>query len=243
MSRPISIIVPTLNEQHYLPLLLDSIIRQKYAGEFEVLVVDGESADQTVRAAESYRQKLPQLRIVRSRRGKSGQLNRGVVEAHYDSLIFLDADTVLAAGAMSRMARQFARGGDFVALPLILPRDGKLIDFASTVLAYSYFELVRWAWPITSGMCIMTTRRNHDRVGGFNQLAVVAEDIDYGLRSVRTGAKYRLPLSVVVWASTRRFGRTGRIKLGLMWLRWHWRVVRRGPITDASEYDYRYGEF
>ena len=42
-----SIIIPTLNEEKYLPLLLSDLEHQLFT-DFEVIVVDGKSADKTV---------------------------------------------------------------------------------------------------------------------------------------------------------------------------------------------------
>jgi glycosyltransferase involved in cell wall biosynthesis len=54
-----SVIMPTLNEASRLPLVLDSIARQRYPREcIEVLVADGGSTDETVAIAESFGAKV-----------------------------------------------------------------------------------------------------------------------------------------------------------------------------------------
>jgi glycosyltransferase involved in cell wall biosynthesis len=46
--KDLSIIIPTLNEEEYLPALLESIFNQEYNYNFEVIIVDGHSDDKTL---------------------------------------------------------------------------------------------------------------------------------------------------------------------------------------------------
>ncbi len=48
-----SIIIPTLNEEKYLPLLLSDLNKQKEKN-FEVIIVDGSSIDNTKKEAEKF---------------------------------------------------------------------------------------------------------------------------------------------------------------------------------------------
>ena len=54
MSIPkISIIIPTLNEEDYLSLLLESIKQQNFK-DYEIIVVDASSTDDTLKIAQNY---------------------------------------------------------------------------------------------------------------------------------------------------------------------------------------------
>src|SRR5689334_11198275 len=87
-----SIIVPTLNEEQYLPRLLTSIRRQRYK-QYEVILVDGKSTDKTIAIAQSFRTLLPKLTIVRSEKQQVGyQRNLGAKRAAGAYFVFLDAD-------------------------------------------------------------------------------------------------------------------------------------------------------
>jgi glycosyltransferase involved in cell wall biosynthesis len=241
-TQSISIIIPALNEEHYLPRLLDSIAKQSFEGEMEVIVVDGGSEDKTLEKAHSYSDTVSGLKIVKTTRGIAHQRNYGATKATSSNLVFLDADTELPAGAIQKLASKFNYRGDFVAIPVLLPYDGKTIDMVAGMFAYLYFMLVRFTAPIISGMCIVTTKTNHERIGGFNEAALYAEDIDYGLRSVRQGAKYRIFFGVLVRASARRLDHYGRWRLGITWLRWHHQTAKHGAIT-SSEDEYSFGDW
>lgn len=83
----ISIIIPTLNEKTTLGHLLTSL--QEYPG-LEIIVVDGESKDQTLEIAEYYG-----VKAVSSRPGRGIQQNLGADIASGNTLLFLHSDTLL----------------------------------------------------------------------------------------------------------------------------------------------------
>jgi glycosyltransferase involved in cell wall biosynthesis len=96
MSKPFfSIIIPTLNEERYLPLLLQDLVKQSFR-DFEVIIVDAKSTDQTIAKATTYKKVLPSLRLMTAkRRHVSVQRNLGATKGRGDYLIFMDADNRL----------------------------------------------------------------------------------------------------------------------------------------------------
>ena len=87
-----SVIIPALNEEKYLPHLLDDLSNQTFQ-DFEVIVVDGNSDDQTVVKAKVFKAKLPNLTILACpKRHVCTQRNLGASVAQADILIFSDAD-------------------------------------------------------------------------------------------------------------------------------------------------------
>ena len=197
--QPLSLVIPSLNEEHYLPRLLESIAKQKYEALFEVVLVDGGSTDRTLDRAREYTSRIRSLHIYTTGKGVSHQRNYGAAKAKYNNLVFLDADTQLPSpDTLTGIGATFNGPGDFVGIPLLFPYDGKLIDYILGAQSYIYFLLVRHRAPVTPGMCIITTKSNHERIHGFNEKVVFGEDIDYGLRSVRSGARYRVFLRILL---------------------------------------------
>ena len=68
MIDELSIIIPTLNEENHLPKLLKSITEQNFKGNLQVTVVDGKSEDKTVALAEKFRNIIPGLEILQTKR-------------------------------------------------------------------------------------------------------------------------------------------------------------------------------
>ena len=52
----ISVVIPAYNESTMLPLCLESVINQDYKGEFEVIVVDNASTDNTPKIAKQFKE-------------------------------------------------------------------------------------------------------------------------------------------------------------------------------------------
>lgn len=90
-----SIIIPALNEEKYLPHLLMDLTQQSFQ-DFEVILVDGHSDDQTITKAGLFSKKLPSLKIINSpKRHVCVQRNLGAQVARANILIFSDADNRL----------------------------------------------------------------------------------------------------------------------------------------------------
>lgn len=96
-SHPaLSIIVPAYNEELRLPpslgAIADYILRSQR--ETEVLVVDDGSTDRTAAIAETFRDRIPLLRVVPNgeNRGKGYSVRHGMMEARGEIVLFTDAD-------------------------------------------------------------------------------------------------------------------------------------------------------
>jgi glycosyltransferase involved in cell wall biosynthesis len=92
----LSIIIPSYDEESRLPATLERIAAylQSCGREAEVLVVDDGSKDGTAQVAESFRAKIPALRVVSNgvNRGKGFSVRHGVQEARGRVALFTDAD-------------------------------------------------------------------------------------------------------------------------------------------------------
>src|SRR5215207_2941473 len=87
----LSIIIPTLEEAHFLPMLLSDLRRQS-AMALEVIVVDASSHDATAFIARSYAIETQVLVHEVTRRNVAFQRNFGANVATGEILAFLDAD-------------------------------------------------------------------------------------------------------------------------------------------------------
>ena len=92
----LSIIIPSYNEELRLPATLDRIAAylQRDGRRAEVLVVDDGSNDRTAVVAESFRSRIPLLRVVSNgvNRGKGYSVRHGMQEARGRIALFTDAD-------------------------------------------------------------------------------------------------------------------------------------------------------
>ncbi len=78
-----SIVIPTLNEEKNLRILLQQIDHKKY----EIIVVDGGSTDKTVETAKKFG-----LKVLYTPKGKGTALRKGMDAAKSDIVVTMDAD-------------------------------------------------------------------------------------------------------------------------------------------------------
>lgn len=101
LSLPLSVVVPTLDEERGVALLLNDLdsIRTPH----EVCIVDGGSGDATTAVAFRFG-----ARVIGAKRGRGKQLAVGARAAHGRWLLFLHADVRLSAQAASLVDRVIA---------------------------------------------------------------------------------------------------------------------------------------
>jgi len=100
----LSIIIPCRNEERRLARLLTSLQGQTFKN-FEVLVVDDASLDQTKEIAARYSTKVIEVKEYDPTwEGKSAACYVGALQAKGDYLLFLDADVYLASDALALIA-------------------------------------------------------------------------------------------------------------------------------------------
>jgi len=92
----VSIVIPAFNEAQRLPSFLDQVAAfcTQSARTYEIILVDDGSRDNTLQVAESYKGRLPGLRIIpgRPNRGKGWAVKTGLLESSGDLCLFMDAD-------------------------------------------------------------------------------------------------------------------------------------------------------
>ncbi|OGQ86083.1 MAG: glycosyl transferase family A [Deltaproteobacteria bacterium RIFOXYD12_FULL_56_24] len=86
---PVSVIIPTYNRAGFLSQAIDSVISQTYPN-FELIVVDDGSTDETPALLASYGKSLIVLR--QENRGPAAARNAGIRAARHPLLAFLDSD-------------------------------------------------------------------------------------------------------------------------------------------------------
>jgi rSAM/selenodomain-associated transferase 2 len=103
----ISVIIPALNEEASIGELVGEIFRADSGGLLkEVMVVDGQSQDRTVEAAERAGARVLQSEVAR----RSVQMNAGAQEAAGDVLYFLHADCRPPEGFLEMIAEAVKAG-------------------------------------------------------------------------------------------------------------------------------------
>lgn len=98
LKSGISIVICTYNGESKIDLCLDNIRDSEFSGDFEVIVVDNASKDQTALKANSIIKKfaLDGRVVSENNPGLSSARWRGVIEAKYEFILFCDDDNCIS---------------------------------------------------------------------------------------------------------------------------------------------------
>lgn len=201
----ISIIIPTLNEERNLPLLLESL-RNQTCQSFEVIVADADSKDKTREIAKEWG-----CRIIDGGLPGVGR-NRGAESAKGDILIFLDSDVVLPPDFLENVLKEFKGRKLDIAGCYVQPLTEKDIDNLLYGFANLYFRLTQFFLPQAAGHCIVVKKKIHQKIGGFDEKIKLTEDFDYSKRAAEVG-KFRFLEKVKIPVSMRRLDQEGRMTM------------------------------
>lgn len=222
----VSVVIPALNEAEVLAQTLDGVVRAAGGGEeHETIVVDGGSVDGTLEIARA----RGCLCVSSPRAQRAAQMNAGAARASGDILVFLHADTLLPAGALTRVAAACkvpgVVGGGFA----------RRYDSRSRWLRLTCWlaeQRNRWIGWHLGDQAIFVRRPIFERLGGFGDHNVF-EDVDFSRRLGREGRLATLRPPVI--SSARRFAAQGVFGRSLTdaWLMWRY-------LWGASPHDLRH---
>ncbi len=210
MRAPLSIVIPVLDAEAGLPLVLASMVEGLEAGVLrEVVVSDGGSVDGSCAMAEA-----AGAMVVTGAAGRGGQMARGAEAAGGAWLLFLHADTVLSDGWADVVVAHMARDQRAGYFRLRFAAAG----FAPWFVAGWANVRSRWFGLPYGDQGLLISRALYDAVGGFEDIALM-EDVAMA-RSLR-GQLVELPAWAVTGAV--RYQEAGWLRQGGRNL---WRLVR-----------------
>lgn len=205
-SPELSIVIPAYNEELRLPATLERIAAylQGSRRDVEVLVVDDGSKDRTAAVAESFRSKMPTLRVVPNgmNRGKGYSVRHGVQEARGRIVLFTDADLsapIEEAGKLVDALQHFdvAIGSRAVNRSLITVHESPFREFAG-IIFNKIVRLILWL-PFVDTQCgfkafvrercqILFEQQTIERFGFDPELLYLARH--HGLRAVEIPVRW-----------------------------------------------------
>ena len=205
-----SVVIPAFNEEKNIGDTLQSLVNQKYAKKFEVILVDNNSTDGTVKTAKKYSKKL-NLRIIKeTKQGRGAAKARGANEAKGDILAYLDADSRALPNWLSVIEKSFkdqsvvAVTGPWAVYDL---PDGFTKWFLHNFQEIAMLPVtVYLGHPDLNGMNMALSKSAYKRSGGFDASLNIHDDFDLARRLNKLGkVKYTKKLKVLT--SGRRYRR------------------------------------
>jgi len=228
----LSIIIPTLNEEKHLPILLNSIEKQDFDN-YEIIIADAGSKDKTLEIAKKHN-----CKIVKGGSPAEGRNNGAKAAKKGGLLLFLDADVILPEKTFRKVLKEFERRKLKIATFFLFPSEkGKLSNFLFTFfynIPIFFFEKVL---P-HAAMGILVEKKLFKKLKGFDEEIKLAEDHDLARRASKL-AKYGILKSGKLYVSDRRFKKEGWIKTYSKYLLCQGHMILIGPVkSDIFKYKF-----
>jgi GT2 family glycosyltransferase len=206
----ISVIIPALNEEKYLPRCLESLSRQSRKEELEIIVVDGGSNDRTVEVAMQYAHKV----IVKPSPVGVGR-NIGAKRAEGKVLAFIDADTMACENWIEEIARTFDSSSNAAGVTgPTLPYEGTELDKLAYHVATGWAQRLslKLGRPHVAGFNCAYRPGPFWDAGGFDENRVLSEDVTLSLKMRHQGPILFNP-EMIAYTSLRRIKKYGYLYL------------------------------
>ncbi|HTW93019.1 MAG TPA: glycosyltransferase family 2 protein [bacterium] len=194
----LSLLVAMRNESGTIKACLKSLVVQDSAkSEFEVLVFDGESTDDSWCIAEGVLAGHGNCRVLRNpERTQSAAWNRGIRESHGEMIGIISGHTTLAHDYVRRVVETFERtGADMVGGPAIASASGLAAESIAAAMTsrfgvgdatFRYATKEQYVDTVFQGVC---RRKVFERIGGFDEELVRDQDDEFSYRLLEHGGK------------------------------------------------------
>ncbi len=209
----ISIIIPTLNEEKFLPILLESIKGQHFWEEYEIIVADAGSKDKTRKIANDYGCKIVGGGLPAKGRNEGAKIAKG------NLLLFLDADGILPDKFLQKAQKEFRQRELGIASFCLKPQTTKrLVVFLMNIL-YNWTVLLSFEKiiPHASSQAILVKKSIHEKIGGFDEEIKIGEDHIYARRARKFG-RFGVLRSTKIISSLRRYRKDSLLKTYLKYI-------------------------
>ena len=176
-----------------------------------VFLADADSTDRTVSVALEFKNNLA-ISVIQGGLPSVGR-NSGALCADTRYVLFVDADIELADPTLLRRAVKLMKAKSLHCVTTdIYCRDGMWLDHLLYALSNLAQRLSRFHKPFATGMFMLVDKDEFDEIGGFDELALYAED--YQLTRQFRRNRFRVVRGGIV-TTNRRFRKMG-----------HWHIVR-----------------
>jgi glycosyltransferase involved in cell wall biosynthesis len=203
-QRPlVTIVIPAFNEEKLLAESLKSVLAQDYKN-FELIVVDNNSTDDTPKIAKSFGAMV----IFEPLQGVGYARQRGFMKAKGEIIATTDADTILPSNWLSRIVEEFKNDQKLAAFGGLYTLYSGAITARIAVLYLAYYfwlidKYFTGGWTLP-GANLAIRADAFLKVGGFKTELTLGEDAQISQKLKGIG-RVKLDPDFVVQTSGRRF--------------------------------------
>lgn len=240
-----SIIIPTLNEEKYISLILNDLKLQSYQ-DFETILVDGSSTDLTLKKVKQFPNFKPTI-ITSKLKNVSYQRNLGAVHSQGKYIIFFDADTRIPPYFLEGIKYKFNLYQPDIFSCWLSPDSTNNGDRAIISLINLFQEILQFTPnPQLLGAMMGMKKIVFTKLKGFDSKITYGEDSEFAIRAVNHGFKLRIFRDPEYTFSLRRIRKEGtinmirkfsKIQLNRLINGWPNKPISDYPMVGGTYYD------
>lgn len=225
----ISVIVPTYNEGKTIEKCLKALKRQTFK-DYELVVVDGHSKDNTVEIAKKYADKI----LYDEGKGTAAARNLAVRAVDSEIVAFVDGDTTVPENWVETVNAAFKKGIVGVGGPLF-PEGG---GFSDKLLFFIGADMIRRLSSALgshqfSGASCAYLREAYLKAGGVREDLDMLDDVDFSMRMKKFGKEKFEPKLYAV-TSLRRTKQKGHAKTITEYYRGYFSLLTTGHVKKRG---------
>jgi len=204
-----TIVIPTLNEEASLPHLLSDLNNQTLK-DFDIIVVDAKSTDETQSIARKYKANV----VISNVKGVSYQRNLGAKLSKTDWIVFMDADNRLPKNYLSKIKQCLANDDVDILSTWIEPDTRLRKDKIMAAIMNIFMEINKNTKnPYILESMIVAKRKSFETLNGFSVNIPWREGEDLLKRALKLNMKFNFVKSPKYKYSFRRFRKYGAFRM------------------------------
>jgi glycosyltransferase involved in cell wall biosynthesis len=203
----VSIIVPSLNQGHFIERTILSILDQKYSGT-EIIIIDGGSTDDTIAIIKKYERFLSYW-VSEEDRGQSHALNKGLKVCSGDLIGWLNSDDIYLPKVFQELAQVVADNPQcdiYYANRININADDRFmgkVTYARSAPGFMAF-FAKYRGLTFCSQAAFFRRNVFNDVGEFDESFDIAMDVDFFYRCILHRKKFHYTNSE--WGAWRQHG-------------------------------------
>lgn len=235
-SVDVTVLMPAYNVANYIAEAIRSVLEQTFT-DFELLIIDDGSADDTVAEIHTFRD--PRIRLIRANHeGFAAALNRGIQEAKGYYIARFDADDICYPERLSVQYHFMKAHPEYI----LTGTDADYVDMTGEhIFTYQYKgysdEEIRRLDPVVCPFSHTTVMFKKDEVikaGGYNIYSPTFEDHLLWLKMIRMGKVCNFRQSLVKVRFNPESFTIDEKWRGKTWIKLKQKVLREGNSTAAE---------
>ncbi|OBZ34783.1 glycosyltransferase family 2 protein [Methanohalophilus sp. DAL1] len=200
----ISVIIPVYNDPSGLEDTLQSLVAQQYTGNFEIIVADNGSTDNTPDIAEKYCGDSVKLVVEDTVQSSYAARNKGLEIAKGSIIAFIDSDMTVEKDWLQKMSQSMAKhNADYLGCRVEIYSESNSLSALHNKLSGFPMDEYIYKRHFAPTCCLIVRKEIFEHVGVFDPNLISSGDYEFGNRVFDAGYKLYYDSDIVMYHPAR----------------------------------------